>query len=63
MKITPSRFEIRESVVFCDLSRSPKPFFGCQKLELSIFLEIKIFAGGDFQEKWNILTLCTRKTA
>ena len=32
MKITLSRFEIRESLFLRDLSRSPKPFFVCSKL-------------------------------
>ena len=35
MKITLSRFEIRESVVFRDPSRSPKLFSACTKLLIS----------------------------
>ena len=35
MKITLSRFKIRESLVFRDLSCSPRPFFVCTKLFLT----------------------------
>ena len=39
MKIIPPRFEIRESVVFRILSRSPKPFSVCKKQKYSIVPE------------------------
>ena len=42
MKITPSRFEIRGSVVFRDILCSPKPFSLCTKLFFPPFLQFSL---------------------
>ena len=46
MKITSSRFEIQKSVVFRDLSRSPKPFSVCKSCFFRLFLTV--FLGVEF---------------